>query len=202
MIKAIIFDLWETLGTKNVGISKSLQDKFDIQKTPDFMHLYESAVQLKKWESEENMATNFLKEFNIEKNQENIKYVVDLFKEGLEEATMFDGMKKLLGELKKNYKLGFISNTTVFEAMILDKWGIRDMFDVVSFSWELGMKKPTKEMFDITLEKLGVKPEESIFIDDGENNVLKAKELGLNGIVFKSLDQLKQELLKSEIKMK
>ena len=86
--------------------------------------------------------------------------------------------------------------------MILDKWGIRDMFDVVSFSWELGMKKPTKEMFDITLEKLGVKPEESIFIDDGENNVLKAKELGLNGIVFKSLDQLKQELLKSEIKMK
>ena len=202
MIKAIIFDLWETLGTKNVGISKSLQDKFDIQKTPDFMHLYESAVQLKKWESEENMATNFFNEFNIEKNQENIKYVVDLFKEGLEEATMFDGMKKLLGELKKNYKLGFISNTTVFEAMILDKWGIRDMFDVVSFSWELGMKKPTKEMFDITLEKLGVKPEESIFIDDGENNVLKAKELGLNGIVFKSLDQLKQELLKSEIKMK
>lgn len=202
MTKAIIFDLWETLGTKNVGISKSLQDKFSIEKTPDFVHLYENAVQLKEWGSEESMAMNFLKEFKIVQSQENIQYVVDLFKEGIKKATMFSGMKELLGNLKKNYKLGFISNTTVFEAVILDKWGIRDMFDVVSFSWELGMKKPTKEIFDITLEKLKVKPEETIFVDDGENNITKAKELGLNGIAFKSVGQLKQELSKSEIKIR
>ena len=196
MIKAVIFDLWETLGTKNVGISKSLQDRFDIEKTPDFMHLYETAVQLKEWKSEEEMAVHFLKEFKVEQNQENIQYVIDLFKQGIERATMFNGMSDLLDSLKKNYKIGFISNTTVFESAVLDKWGIREMFDVTSFSWELGLKKPTKEIFDITLQKLGIDPEEALFIDDGKNNIAKAKEYGLNGIVFESTKQLQEELKK------
>ena len=199
MIKAIIFDLWETLGTKNVSVSKSLQEKFGIEKSPDFMHLYESAVQLKKWQSEEEMAINFLKSFQIESNKESIKYVVDLFREGIEKATMFEHMKELLLNLKKNYKLGFISNTTVFESVVLDNWGIRSLFDVVSFPWEVGAKKPTKEIFDITLEKLNVTPEESVFIDDGEKNISKAKEFGLNGILFTSIDDLKNELKKLEI---
>lgn len=201
MIKAIIFDLWETLGTKNVGISKSLQDKFGIEKTPDFMHLYETSVQLKEWRSEEEMAQNFLKEFKIEQGEENIKYIIDLFRKGVEDATMFSGIKEILQELKRNYKLGFISNTTVFEAVVLDKWGIRDLFDVVSFSWELGIKKPTKEIFDITLNKLEVSPEEAVFIDDGEKNISMAEEYGLNGIIFKSAEQLTKALKELGIKL-
>ncbi len=201
MIKAIIFDLWETLGTKNVGISKSLQDKFGIEKSSEFMHLYETSVQLNNWGQEKEMAINFLKEFNIEHTNENEEFIINLFREGIEKATMFTGMKELLLKLKENYKLGFISNTTVFEASVLDKWQIRDMFDIASFSWELGIKKPTKEIFDITLQKLGVKPEEVIFIDDGEKNILKAKEYGLNGIVFNSVEQLNDELLKLNIKI-
>ena len=86
MIKAVIFDLWETLGSKNVGISESLQEKFGIAKTPAFMDLYENAVQLEKWGSEEAMAMNFLKEFKIEQTEENTQYVVDLFNQGIEKA--------------------------------------------------------------------------------------------------------------------
>jgi len=201
MIKAIIFDLWETLGTKNIGISKSLQDKFGIEKSSEFMHLYETSVQLNNWGPEKEMAINFLKEFNIEYTDENEEFIINLFREGIEKATMFTGMKELLLKLKGNYKLGFISNTTVFEASVLDKWDIKDLFEVKSFSWELGIKKPTKEIFDITLQKLGVKPEEAVFIDDGEKNILKAKEYGLNGIVFKSVEQLNDELLKLNIKI-
>ncbi|ETB63694.1 TPA: hypothetical protein DIC38_03140 [Candidatus Nomurabacteria bacterium] len=201
MIKAIIFDLWETLGTKNVGISKSLQDKFGIEKSSEFMHLYETSVQLNNWSSEKEMAINFLKEFNIEHNNENEEFIINLFREGIEKATMFIGMKELLLKLKENYKLGFISNTTVFEANVLNKWYIRDLFEIKSFSWELGIKKPNKEIFDITLQKLGVKPEETVFIDDGKKNILKAREYGLNGIVFKSVEQLNDELLKFNIKI-
>lgn len=197
----IIFDLWETLGTKNISISKSLQDKFGIEKTSDFMHLYETSIQLKEWKSEKEMAQNFLKEFKIERNEENIKYVINLLRQGIEKATIFSGMKDLLLKLKENYKLGFISNTTVFESVVLDNWDIRNIFDVVSFSWELGLKKPNKEIFDITLEKFNINPEEAIFIDDGENNIKKAIEYGLSGIVFKSVEQLKNELKKLNIKI-
>ncbi len=201
MIKAIIFDLWETLGTKNVGISKSLQDKFGIEKSPEFMHLYETSVQLNNWSSEKEMAVNFLKEFNLESNNENEEFIINLFREGIEKATMFSGMKELLLTLKENYKIGFISNTTVFEAKVLDKWAVRDIFDVTSFSFELGIKKPSKEIFDITLQRLGASPEEAIFIDDSEKNILKAGEYGLYGIVFKSAVGLKDELLKLNIKI-
>jgi HAD superfamily hydrolase (TIGR01509 family) len=199
MIKAIIFDLWETLGTKNIGISKSLQEKFQIQKTEEFMERYESSVQLKDWNSEKEMALNFLKEFGIESTDKNIEFVVNLFNQGIDNATMFGGMKDLLLELKKSYKIGFISNTTVFESVILEKWEIKDIFDATSFSWNLGIKKPTKEIFDITLEKLGIKPEEAVFIDDSEKNIIKAGEYGINTILFKSVDDLKNELSTREI---
>ncbi|MDD3694304.1 MAG: HAD-IA family hydrolase [Candidatus Pacebacteria bacterium] len=198
-MKAIIFDLWETLGTKNIGISKSLQEKFNIEKTPDFMHLYESAVQLKKWSSEEEMARNFLNVFFLEQTQENITFIINLFNEGIQKATMFKGMKDLLLSLKKNYKVGFISNTTFFESAVLDIWGIRNIFDVVTFSWELGIKKPDKEIFEITLKKLNIKPGEAIFIDDGEKNILKANEYGLSGILFSSPEKLKEDLISKGI---
>jgi len=67
--------------------------------------------------------------------------------ESIERATMFPVMLELLTKLKENYKLGFISNTTVFESVVLDKWGITSIFDVVSFSWEVDSKKPTEEIF-------------------------------------------------------
>lgn len=108
MIKAIIFDLWETLGTKNIGISKSLQDTFAIEKTADFMDLYETAVQLEKWKSEEDLAINFLKEFNIESSQQNIEYIVNLFRQGVEKAReyglqgiVFESVEQLQNDLKK-----------------------------------------------------------------------------------------------------
>ena len=89
----------------------------------------------------------------------------------------------------------------MFEAKVLDKWAVRDIFDVTSFSFELGIKKPSKEIFDITLQRLGASPEEAIFIDDSEKNILKAGEYGLYGIVFKSAVGLKDELLKLNIKI-
>lgn len=195
MIKAVIFDLWETLGTKNVGISESLRKKFGIEKTPDFMHLYEHAIQLKKWDSEEEMARNFLKEFHLEETEENIIWIRDLFRKGIEKATLFPGIYELLVSIKdKGYKLGFISNTTVFESVVLDKWEVRNLFDAVSFSWEVGSKKPTKDIFDITLEKLGVLAEEAIFIDDGQKNIDAARELGLHAIKIESVEQIVSDL--------
>jgi HAD superfamily hydrolase (TIGR01509 family) len=199
MIKAIIFDLWETLGSKNIGISKSLQEKFGIEKTSDFMHLYESSIQLQDWKSEKDMAENFLKEFNVVQSEENVRWVIDLFRQGIEKATMFPGMKELLLSLKQNYQLGFISNTTVFESTVLDHWDIRNLFTVTSFSWQLGIKKPTSEIFQVTLARLGVQPGEAVFIDDGKKNIEKAKELGLRGIVFESVPQLKAELEKLDV---
>ncbi len=56
MLKLIIFDLWETLGTKNIGISKTLREHFGIEETPDFFQRYGKSIQLEKWNNQKEMA--------------------------------------------------------------------------------------------------------------------------------------------------
>ena len=64
----------------------------------------------------------------------------------------------------------------------------------------MGIKKPTPQIFNTTLLKLGVENNEAVFVDDGKKNIEKAKELGMNGIVFESMVQLKSELEKFGVK--
>ena len=200
MIKAIIFDLWETLGTKNIGVSKFLQEKFDIPKTNDYRRRYEEAVQLKSWETEDQMAKNFLSEFGIKQNPENIAFVINVFKQGIVNATLFGGMRELLVSLKqKGLKLGLLSNTTVFESVVLENLEIRDLFDAVVFSWQKGNLKPSHEAFKHVLDELGVSEKEALFIDDGKKNVESAQALGMQAILFEDIETLKKRIAEFDI---
>ncbi len=195
MIKAIIFDLWGTLATKNVPISKTLQEKFAIPKTEDFARRYEEDVQLNQWETEEEMAGGFLSKFGLGHKADSVGFIVDLFRRGINGATLFDGIPELLTTLKTNgYKLGLLSNTTVFEAVALNQLGIAKFFDAVLFSWQTGKLKPANEMFDQILAKLEVTKEESIFIDDNKQNIAAAQVYGIQAIRFESVPQITQEL--------
>ena len=67
-------------------------------------------------------------------------------------------------------------------------------FDDVLVSYELGVCKPDPEFFVRGLAKLGVEPEECLFIDDLEDNVEVARSLGITGIRFESAEQLEKKL--------
>ena len=196
MIKAIIFDLWETLGTKNVGVSKLLQEKFNIPKTDDYVRKYEEAVQLEPWETENQMAKNFLSKFGAEQSLENIEFVIDVFNQGIVKATLFGGMRELLVSLKqRGLKLGLLSNTTVFESVVLENLEIRNLFDAVVFSWHKGNLKPSQEAFKHIIDELGVSKEEAVFTDDGKKNIEAAKSFGMQGILFENIEVLKKSLV-------
>ncbi|MBI5421270.1 MAG: HAD-IA family hydrolase [Parcubacteria group bacterium] len=197
MITAIIFDFWETLGTKNVGISKSLQQQFDIPKGDDFSEKYEKAVQLHPWENEEQMARNFLLEFGVDQIGENIQFVTELFKKGVDNASLFDGIKDLLVSLKeKGFRLGLLSNTTIFESTVLKNLQIADLFDAVVFSWHKGNLKPSLESFEHILSELKLSKDQVIFIDDTKKNISAAEQYGIRSIRFESVLQLLEELKK------
>ncbi len=53
------------------------------------------------------------------------------------------------------------------------------MFDAVVISGEVGMRKPEPEIFAHVLELLGVRAEETVFVDDLRPNVEAAEALGL-----------------------
>ena len=59
-----------------------------------------------------------------------------------------------------------------------------ERFDGCVFSFREGITKPDPEVYKTLLRRYGLKAEESVFIDDTEENVLSAEGLGFAGIVF------------------
>jgi putative hydrolase of the HAD superfamily len=64
----------------------------------------------------------------------------------------------------------------------------------VTLSAEVRSIKPHPEIYEHCLRGLNASPAETLFIDDREVNVKAAQELGIQGIQFKSLPQLRREL--------
>ncbi len=81
---------------------------------------------------------------------------------------MLDGAIDVLKEIKKRgYILGCVTNgVSSLQNIKLDTAGIRDMFDVVVVSGDIGIYKPDRRIFDEAVRRAGVKNEEALFVGD------------------------------------
>ena len=68
-------------------------------------------------------------------------------------------------------------------------------------SFKVGMTKPDEKVYRCFLERCGLEAETCVFIDDTEENVAAAKELGFEGIVFTTYNELTEKLKKMEIRI-
>jgi len=59
----------------------------------------------------------------------------------------------------------------------------------LEISCDDGLKKPDEKAFELILQRLGVKPEESVFIDDKQENLDAAKKLGMKIALFENNKQ-------------
>ncbi len=105
-------------------------------------------------------------------------------------------MFSMAASLQENgYRTAVLSNTEV-PAMQYFLQQRYDMFDVLVFSCAEGVKKPDRKIYELTLEKLGSQPEQSVFIDDKPEYINGAKEVGINTVLFQNIDQVKNELIR------
>lgn len=92
---------------------------------------------------------------------------------------------ELIKELRKKYNVYLLSNTNPS----VMKWArsnefspeglsIEDYFDKCYLSYELGSAKPDQTIFEKIIEDSGMKPEETLFFDDGPDNIKVAESLG------------------------
>ncbi|MDR2903477.1 MAG: HAD family phosphatase [Clostridiales bacterium] len=73
---------------------------------------------------------------------------------------------------------------------ILPRFDYLNYVDEKIISAHIHMIKPEKEIYEYTVEKLGIVPEESIFIDDVPENLLPAEALGIHTVLFTTLPEV------------
>ena len=125
--------------------------------------------------------------------------IASVFKKRTDIMFPLESNVRLLPELKKRgFKLYYLSN---FPSDIFDE--IKDgnpffrNFDGGLISAEVKHSKPDIRFYRILFEKYGIVPEESLYIDDNESNVLAAKSLGMQVIHLSETESLKEKLSKS-----
>jgi putative hydrolase of the HAD superfamily len=101
------------------------------------------------------------------------------------ERALNDDIIALADALRGRYKIGLLSNADErLEERLQDQLKIFDRFDDVVNSARVGMAKPDPRIFALAAERLGVKPEECVFVDDLERNIVAAREAGMYGIHY------------------
>lgn len=71
---------------------------------------------------------------------------------------------------------------------------VDDIFGVVVDSAFVGMRKPEREIYELTLERLGLPAQACVFLDDIEVNCDAARELGMTAVAFRDTEQAIAEI--------
>jgi epoxide hydrolase-like predicted phosphatase len=118
-------------------------------------------------------------------------------KEIFDDRSVIDkDMVRLVKELRGHYKIGLLSNaSSEYLRALLAHHELAELFDEIAVSSEVGFIKPGPEIFQHILQKLAVKPEETLFIDDNPHNAEAAAALGFGAITFTDYRSLRKELL-------
>jgi len=69
-----------------------------------------------------------------------------------------------------------------------DRVATDDLFDAIVISGEVGVNKPEPEIFRLGAERLGVPPEECVFVDDLRENCAGAEAVGMAAILHRGAD--------------
>jgi putative hydrolase of the HAD superfamily len=203
MIKAIAFDIGGVMNGVEVEAKEFyslLADKFNIT--------YEEWTQKVYPIFNRALTGKITKEEALNKMAKNLNSHPDKVEELFIEAynKMFVRNNELYDyayNLKKSeYKLIILSDQWPVSNEAIIKIEDRKKFDWAIISCEVGTRKPEKEMFDITIKKTGLSPNEIVFIDDREENIEAAKKVGMNGIVFRNNKQVMEDLKNLGVEVK
>ncbi|MDP9337346.1 MAG: HAD family phosphatase [Acidobacteriota bacterium] len=193
-IRAIIFDIGRVLVRLDIAgamgglagkISLSPQETWTaIERDPSWRDWQEGRMSPRDWQL--HISRRLGVEISFEEFSEIWNRVLDA-RPMLESA--------LLEELSKHYRLAVLSNTDPIHVAELEKkFDFFRFFPRRIYSCVVGASKPSPIIFREALKACKASADNALYIDDIPAYVGAARQLGMDGIVFESAEQLKSDL--------
>ena len=189
MIKAVIFDMFETLVTLFTGrtyFSENIAEDLgeSIEAFRKYWHETEKDRTLGKYSMKEGLSIT-LKNLGAY-SEENVEMICRKRVEALGDT--FNAIPEesiwLLKTLRdKNIKIGLITNTFSDERDLIRSSPLFPLFDAAMISYEQGISKPDPEIYRRAIKALGVKAEECLYVGDGGSHELTgARKMGMKAV--------------------
>lgn len=189
MIKAVIFDMFETLVTLFAGpvyMGKEIAEEIGISEAK-FREIWNPT------DEDRTLGKRTLEDVIEESLRVNNRYSRELLESiiskrkrmlqtSFEPANIHPEIIPMFQALKEqNIKIGLITNCYFEERDIIRNSVLFEYFDVMCMSCELGMKKPDTAIFERCLEGLGLAPQECLYVGDGGSLELEtAQAVGMH----------------------
>ena len=189
-IKFVVFDVGGVLVELRGG-SILMNWTHPVYSTEAELHkawiLSESVRQFERGElSAETFAAQLVKEFLLPASPAEFLEEFVRWPNGL-----FPGAKEMLSTVKKGYSIACLSNTNVLHWLNQkDADYLNSIFDTMFLSYEMGMVKPDRDIYDEMIKQLQCDPDEVLFIDDNQVNIDGARHAGVIAHLAKGVDQV------------
>ena len=194
-IRAVIFDMGGViLRTEDLSSRTKLAAKFGLS-----CRELENIV----FQSPESVRAE-LGEFTREEHWKNMARLLKFPESELDEfqRAYWDGdavdkeLEAFIRGLRPRYKTALLSNA--WEGTRIDApvrgFTFLDAFDETIFSWEVRLRKPDPKIYRLVLDRLGVQPQEAVFVDDYFKNIEGAQAVGMHTVWFKCREDSVNEL--------
>lgn len=200
MIKLIIFDLGNViLNFDHMIICRKLSKISKLSPQQIYDIIFVSGLE-RLYDEGKISTKNFFKQIS---NKLKLNIPFKEFKQIWEDIFWLnEGIEEVIMRLKEKYKLFLLSNTNQLHfEFAKNKFDILTFIDEYILSYKIGYTKPDAKIFYEALKKSMVSASQCIYIDDIKEHIDAASKIGINGILFQSIDELKKDLPRHGVKL-
>ncbi len=197
MIKVILFDLGGVLftnGTKKFNEAIASRYNLDKEFVKDVMDGEIGSKYREAKITRDEFWKYFLDKLRIQEDPDKLE------KEWISYYDLIEGTRDIILELSRKYKVYYLSDNVKERVDKLDeRFSFLQWFKDGIFSHDVGVRKPNPQIYTFAVKKVGVLPEEILFVDDKTSSLAPANQMGIQTILFETSEKLREELTKRHL---
>ena len=139
--------------------------------------------------------SDYIETFKDDSDYDKLKYILSKNNLHISFPLMKDNYNYISKLKDKGYKLYILSNITKESYEYVNSTiDINNTFNGGVYSYQEKLAKPDRRIFELIIERYNLNKEETIFFDDKQKNIDMANEVGIKGILFKTVKDIEDNL--------